>query len=281
MKLKPFSKLIESLNPDADYEKIAFLLTFHCFPWDMEKALEFALFRTFAVPSISRLLAATGEFTLRTRKRYDDTELILYEILENGMDSERGMAAIDRMNAMHGRFKIANEDYLYVLSTFIFEPIRWIENFGWRPFTPMEKEAIFNNYKALAQRMHISKVPDCLADFEAFNSHYEKAHFVFHPANREVGMKTLDLLLGFYLPQSLFVLGRPVAFCLMDEPLRRAMGFPSPPRWLVMMVNTSMKLRAKLLRYFPERARPRLGTKVKRSTYPKGYSIDKLGTFGG
>lgn len=279
MKLKPVSQQIEGLDPNYDYEKIAFLLTFHCFPWDMEKALEFALFRTFAVPSISRLLAVTGEFTLRTRKRYDDTELILYEILENGMDSERGMAAIDRMNAMHGRFKIANEDYLYVLSTFIFEPIRWIEKFGWRPFTSMEKEAIYNNYKALAKRMHIRGVPDCMADFEAFNLRYEKAHFVFHPANREVGMKTLDLLLGFYLPRWLFGLGRPVAYCLMDKPLRLAMGFPSPPEWLVKLVNTAMKLRAKLLRHFPEKSRPKLGTKIKRPTYPNGYSIDSLGTM--
>ena len=83
-----------------------------------------ALFRTYAVPSISGLLAETGEFERRPRKRYDDTELILAEMLENGLDSPRGRAALARMNAMHGRFPIANEDMLYVLSTFIFEPIR-------------------------------------------------------------------------------------------------------------------------------------------------------------
>jgi len=39
------------------------------------------------------------------------------------------------MNQLHGRFDIANEDFLYVLSTFIFEPIRWNTRFGWRPAT--------------------------------------------------------------------------------------------------------------------------------------------------
>jgi len=36
------------------------------------RALEFALFRTYAVPSISAQLAMTGEFVKRPRKRYDE-----------------------------------------------------------------------------------------------------------------------------------------------------------------------------------------------------------------
>ncbi|WP_246255423.1 oxygenase MpaB family protein [Cyclobacterium plantarum] len=279
MSNKPFSRQIKQLHPEKDHEKIAFLLSFHCFPWDMEKALEFALFRTFAVPSISRLLVATGEFTKRTRKRYDDTELILYEILENGKASERGKAAIGRMNAMHGRFHIPNQDYLYVLSTFIFEPIRWMDNWGWRPFTSKEKEAIFINYRELARLMGIKDVPDTLSEFESFNMSYEKEHFAFHPHNRLLGQKTLDLLLGFYLPHWLFVPGRHVAFCLMDAPLRKAMGFPDPPRALQLLVRTGLKIRAFGLSIMPERKVPRLGTQRKRDTYPKGYQIPDLGTF--
>jgi len=30
------------------------------------------------------------------------------------------------------RFQISNEDFLYVLSTFVFESIRWNARFGWR-----------------------------------------------------------------------------------------------------------------------------------------------------
>jgi len=279
MNIKPFSSEIEELDPSQDFEKIAFLLTFHCFPWDMEKALEFALFRTFAVPSISRLLAATREFIDHTRKRYDDTELLLYEILENGLDSERGTLAVDRINAMHGRYKIANRDYLYVLSTFIFEPIRWMEKWGWRSFTIQEKEAILNNYLKLGERMYIQDIPQTIAEFEAFNLAYEKEHFAFHPANPSIGNHTLDLLLGFYLPKWLFPLGRPVALCLMDTPLREAMGYAKPPSWLIKLVEGSMLMRTKILRWIPERKNPALGTLKKRKTYPLGYTMDDLGTF--
>jgi hypothetical protein len=39
-----------------------------------------AFFRTFAVPRISVLLDQTGELVAHTRKRADDTLLIMYEI---------------------------------------------------------------------------------------------------------------------------------------------------------------------------------------------------------
>lgn len=43
----------------------------------MSQSLGFALYRTYAVPSISRLLCQTGELTQRAQRRYDDTVLIL------------------------------------------------------------------------------------------------------------------------------------------------------------------------------------------------------------
>jgi hypothetical protein len=43
------------------------------------------------------------------------------------------------MNAIHSRLRIRNEDYLYALSTFVFEPIRWNSRFGWRQMTEIER----------------------------------------------------------------------------------------------------------------------------------------------
>lgn len=56
---------------------------------------------------------------------------------------------------MHHRFAIDNEDYLYTLSTFIFEPIRWSERFGWRPIDPKERQAQFIFWCEVGKRMAI------------------------------------------------------------------------------------------------------------------------------
>ncbi len=123
---------IRALDPERDHQRIVFLSSCYEFPFDTTRALEFALFRTFCVPRIARLLDGTGEFRNRAQKRYDDTDIIVSELMEHGYDSERGRRALACMNAQHGRFKIANDDFRYVLSTFIYEPIRWNERFGWR-----------------------------------------------------------------------------------------------------------------------------------------------------
>src|SRR3954447_14638677 len=86
---------IARLDPERDYERIVFLLSYQLFQWDVERSLEFALLNTYAIPSVSGLLARTGEFTRRARKRYDNTELLLAEIGEDGFGSDRGGQALD------------------------------------------------------------------------------------------------------------------------------------------------------------------------------------------
>src|SRR6188474_1494312 len=134
---------IRRLDPVADHQRIAYLDACFEFPWDTTRSLELALFRAFGVAKGSALLAETGEFTERTQKRYDDTVLMLSEMLEHGYDSPRGRAAMRQMNRLHGHYAIPNDEFLYVLSTFIYEPIRWITRFGWRPMVEQEKQATF------------------------------------------------------------------------------------------------------------------------------------------
>lgn len=273
------AKDIRSLDPLQDFERIYFLLSAYEFSWDIEKALEFALFRTYAVPSISGLLARTGEFRDHTRKRYDDTELLLSEIAENGQDSENGKAALARMNEMHGRYRISNADMVYVLSTFVVEPVRWLERFGRRPMTDREIEGTVYYYQALGSKMGITEIPGDFAGFQTYQTGYEATHFAFASSNSEIGSLTRDLLLSMYLPGWLAPLGRPLVHALCDQPLRVAMGFPAPPRWVEWMVLSGLALRARVLRLLPKRRKPRLITKRKRPSYPAGYQIARLGTF--
>lgn len=277
--MKSFSAHIQSLNPKTDHEQISFLLSCHVFPWDLERSLEFALFRTFAVPSISGLLAETGEFTQRPRKRYDDTELILFEILEHGMNSLRGRRSIRRMNSMHGRFDISNEDFLYVLSTFIFEPIRWVEKYAYRPMSEVEKQGIFRNYLELGRRMNLKDVPQTLEAFEEYNVRYERKNFRFAPSNRIIADKTIDLMLGFYVPKWLYGLGRPFVYALLDDPLREALHIRNVSGLRKWIAQKGLGIHALLHRISREPQKPVLGTTRRRPSYPEGYRIEELGTF--
>ena len=268
---------IRSLDPLVDHQRIALLTSLQEFPWDTTRSLELALFRAFAVAKGTGLLAGTGEFTQRTQKRYDDTVLILAEILEHGYDSARGKAALRRMNQMHGRFAIPNDEFLYVLSTFVFEPIRWNARFGWRPLLRQEKLASFYFWREVAKRMAIKDVPDDYETFEHYYDEFAVENYEFAPENLALARATRDLLLGWYLPKPLWPLGRPFVHALMDDRLLAAVGLPRPPATVRLVAEGAIRLRGRIVRRLPARRSPRLITRRRHPTYPDGYTIEELG----
>jgi hypothetical protein len=108
-------RYIEQLDPDRDYEEIYRIITGYEFPWNYWQSLSLAFFRTFAVPSISGLLDHTGELVAHTKKRADDTLLVMYEIGRLGLETSEGRAYIRRMNRMHQRYDISNDDSAYIM----------------------------------------------------------------------------------------------------------------------------------------------------------------------
>ena len=267
---------IATLDAVKDHQRIVLLSTRVDFPFDTTRALELALFRTFGVPSISALLHRTGEFERRAQKRYDDTDIIVSEMLEHGYDSERGRAALARMNAIHGRFKIANDDFLYVLSTFVVEPIRFNARFGWRRMTEKEQTALFHFWRAVGTRMGIRDIPERFEDFQRYSADYEARRYRFTEANRAVGAATVELFAGWF-PRPLRPLVRQTIYALLDAPARGAFGFPSANPVIAALVIGAMKARAAALRFLPRRRRPLLRTAMTPRTYPKGYTIETLG----
>lgn len=267
---------IEKLDPVKDHQRIVFLSCCYEFPFDTTRALEFALFRTFGVPSISALLDRTGEFQERAQRRYDDTDLIINELIESGYESERGQRALRRMNQQHGRFVIANRDFLYVLSTFIFEPIRWNQRFGWRMMCDNERFACFYFWREIGRRMNIRDIPADYAKFEKFNRDYEKAHYRFTEANRRVGSATRELFVSWF-PIIFAPVVRKTIYALLDDSLIEAFGFDRPSPLTRRVAGAALGLRGALAGLLPARRRPRLRTKMRHPSYPDGYVIEELG----
>jgi hypothetical protein len=236
-------KEIQKLDPEKDHERIVFLSTCYEFPFDTTRALEMALFRTFCVPSISGLLDRTGEFRQRSQKRYDDTDILISELMEWGYSSDRGQRAIQRMNQLHGRFTIANEDFLYVLSTFLFEPIRWNQRYGWRTMCEQERLGLFYFWCAVGQRMNIQQIPEDYQTFKSFNAEYERQRFRYTPSNHRIGTATVELFVGWF-PRMLSPLVRSGIYAMLEPHLITAFGFPQPSRFMRWVVPSSFRLRA-------------------------------------
>jgi hypothetical protein len=180
---------------------------------------------------------------------------------------------------MHGRYKILNDNFLYVLSTFVFEPIRWLEKFAWRPMTQHEQQAWFKYYQVLGKKMHIKDIPTSLHEFEQFNQTYEAEYFRYAASNTLVASKTRDLFLGFYLPKTWCKIARPVIYAMMDERLLNAFKFPPASKMTHTLVMKILALRKVFLNATPKNKSEKCLTARPRPTYPMGYAIKELGTF--
>jgi hypothetical protein len=246
---------IEQLDPETDYEEIVTISAAHEFPWDVTQALSFALFRTYAVPSIGVLLYETGEFTERTQKRYDDTALILDALGEH--------------------------DMRYVLTTFVAVPIRWLDDYGWRPLSEKEKVASANYYREVGRLMGIKNIPGTWQEFTAAMDAYEAEHFAYDPRARDVAEATLKLMATFppnNLAPRKAVIRSSRAF--MDAPLLDAFRFEHPTRAERAAAKAALRARAAWLRRQPPRMQPTRARDLPQVTgYPNGYDLAKLGTF--
>jgi hypothetical protein len=272
---------IEQLDPGTDHAEIYRIMAAHEFPWDVNQALSFALFRTYAVPSIGSLLARTGEFTERVQKRYDDTGLLLDAIIEHGIGSAEGRTALRRVNQMHGAYDISNADFLYVLSTFVVVPIRWIDAFGWRRLCETEKVASANFYRDVGRHMGMKDIPATHEEFARYLDAYEHEHFGFDAGARAVADATLGLFTTF--PPNHLAPARLVkrfSYGLMDDSLRAAFHYPRISRVEQSLARGAVWLRGRFVRLLPPRTQPRYARQLPNIRgYPDGYDLAQLGTF--
>ncbi|QRY61999.1 DUF2236 domain-containing protein [Gordonia sp. PDNC005] len=268
------------LDPHRDYTEMYRNMSMLDFPWDFNQALSFALFRTYAVPSVGSLLAASGGFD-DTQKRYDDTGLLLEAPLVCGFASLDGKAALRRINQMHHRYDISNDDFRYVLATFVVVPKRWIDDHGWRKLSYDEVVAATNYYRELGRHMNIKDIPATYDEFSTLLDEYEAEHFAFDEGGRAVADMTLDLLATFY-PKPARPAVRVFSRALMDDPLLDALHYKKPSAAVVALSRRAMRARAWFVRMLPPRRTPMgFGDSRRVKSYPAGFEVEKLGTFPG
>ncbi|MEV4641404.1 oxygenase MpaB family protein [Actinoplanes sp. NPDC049548] len=267
---------IRRRDPVADYHTVYRDTALYEFPFDTRMGLVLAFWRTFAVPSIAETLAGTGEVVHRTDRRADDTGILMYTLIKYGLDHPHGRTATRRLNQIHRRFAISNDDYRYVLGTFLFAPARWIDRHGWRPLCCHERAAMLTFYTTLGRRMNIRDIPRTWDAFQSFYDTYEAQRFAYTPAAAQL-MAATGRLVGS-LPRPLAPLAGGVVQALLDPPLRHATGIAEPPGWAAVLLAAALKGRAAWLRHGAKpRTRGWLEEGITGKTYPDGYDLATLG----
>lgn len=270
---------IATMDPKVQWAEIYGVTTGHEFPWDSQRATEIALVRTYAVPAIAELLARTREFVDNTEKRYDDTAIILVESGNYIGGKTDDPTPIRRLNRMHDSYDIPNEQFVYVLATFVVMPKRWIDRYGYRTLTVAEVESMVRYWQRMGELMGIANVP---ADYDGFADYldtYEREHFGYSAGGRAISDATFDVVDSWY-PAALRPLVRWAGIAMLDTPLRRALRYDDPPAIIAAGVEAALQVRKRVVKWLPARRNYVSPLdRLRLRTYPGGYDVAQVGTF--
>ncbi|KAK5090910.1 hypothetical protein LTR05_001088 [Lithohypha guttulata] len=237
------------------------------FPALFEKGLQLALFRTYGIPSISRLLVQTAQLSTgeNVAKRYADTAVIITEIYSNKPNHARSIEAFARLNYLHGHYlkqgRIGNDDMLYTLALFMNHPVEWINKYEWRQLTDLEVCAAATFHKSMGEAMEISY--DVLPgsrngwkdglqfyrELDHWAKDYEEKNMLPHKDNYLTAIKTQELLLST-VPSFTHGLVVQMIAAAMDDRLRNAIMFEPSHAAAKVFLNLFMPVRRFYLRYF-------------------------------
>ncbi|KXJ86831.1 hypothetical protein Micbo1qcDRAFT_190374 [Microdochium bolleyi] len=249
-------------------QKIIHTMGFWEFPFLHYTSLQFGLFKTYGIETIAKLLLGTRNLTdpIKSRKRYEDTAVLISEFMMNPPSSPRAMAGIARMNFLHSRYikdgQISNTDLLYTLSVFVLEPPRFARLYDWRAMNEMEICAYGVLWKAIGDDMgieykgHLRRAGggwkdglEFYEDIEEWAAAYEVERMKPSKVAAAPARALIPMLL-YWLPWFMHPFATECVCVLMSSRVREAFLLPEPGITAGMVVYTSLWLRRFFLRHF-------------------------------
>lgn len=184
--------------------------------------------RFFAGTRMAGLVHGRGYAQAHPQRRYDDTSIMLFEMIKHGYDSAQGRACIERMNYIHGHFPISNEDFAYITASLILEPIYWNKRFGWRLMSDNENKAWLYFWLEISKRMNIQNLPKSLEEMETFKLEYETKLARNSQATKDIGRLFVDLVSSWFplVPTPIVDI---LLRCLLDDSSLKAFEMKAPP----------------------------------------------------
>lgn len=242
------------------------------FPFWFWKGIELALFRTYAIPTISSQLAKTSRLVAPETlpRRYVETEVLFLEFALRKWGTVPWLQATARTRAIHSGYRksgaVREEDMLFTLAALATQPVTMVEQLEWRSLNEAELCAIGTLYRAMADAFdidysvylaaYVDRKPstgmlglDFYYALREWQMAYEARAMTYTPQNRVLCDSAVSLLLWGIPGASVRRFVTTALTTIMDDPLREAMGFPPTPIWVAKITSSLLDLRRLFLRH--------------------------------
>jgi hypothetical protein len=237
---------IAALDPIVDNEEAA-RLTFEVLygdPIAVHAGYLVGFSRQVAVPGIARVVyrGGGGENLRDVARRTDDSLTLLGAFLRWGHSSPQGRAAIARMEEIHKRFAITDEQKRYTLATLIFEAERVGRQLGFNPLTANQREASWRFWRGVAEQMPLGGLPSTAGELWRWMLGYEREHWGYTDDGRRVVDRFFEDWTTRWFPRPARALARQALLAVMDEDLRAVLRLEDPSRRVQRLLRASARV---------------------------------------
>lgn len=187
-----------------------------------------ALIRTMAVGDLVKAFYGHSQLVAQTHARLARTRQTLRDLIWHGFESPEGEAALARLRQAHRHVVAAPEDYAYVLSVFVLEPLRWNDAVGGPALSADELSLLLGFWRRVGEAMAIPHIPDTLAAWRAFQASYERERWRYTDEGRRLASMCLNEVVTLSLPWGTRSLFRQLMRVTMDPSLRELLKLSAP-----------------------------------------------------
>jgi len=263
---------LAGLDPVRDSDRIYYhlLCTFRA---ESRLVETLAINRVATWESLALFLRSTGEAEHSPLPRFFDTYALFANFFEWGEHSQRGSAAVRRINQIHGRYHLPADGMKYVLLNTAFTWLDGIDRIGHRPLSELEREGFFQAHLRLGRAMRIDGLSadrsQMYAWFRAIN-----ASNAFHtPFKTDTFETFVGNSFGAALRERDVLID--AARVAMDEQYRAALGYAAPGIELTRAVRAAVVTVAAQVRALPA---PRWVRSLEATPFrPAGSRPEELG----
>ncbi|MFT3928596.1 MAG: oxygenase MpaB family protein [Myxococcales bacterium] len=196
--------------------------------WDFRLGTYLGLLRTMGIAGMVSRLYAGSLLQSETFQRLQRTRELIKTLILEGLDSEAGRAALDRMATKHRGVTATNDEYRYVLSVFFLEPLRFNQHFGAQPFSQRDRDLLLDFWLQVGARMGIADLVPSLHEWMRFQADFEAAHQGPTPAGHALARTSLYEVNRLVIPRGMQGLTRQILLGTMDGKVRTVLGLPEP-----------------------------------------------------
>ncbi len=192
--------------------------------WDFRLGTYLALLRTMSIRSMVQRLYAESALRDQTFKRLKRTRELIATLVVDGLDSERGREALDRILRAHHGVQASNDEYRYVLSVFFLEPLRWNAAHGWKKLETDDRRLLFEFWMEVGERMQIADLCGSLGDWQQFQEDFEADHLGWTEQGQALAENALYEVVRLVIPRGMQELTRQALLATMEPRVREALG---------------------------------------------------------